>query len=113
VTAPLERLADVGHYFDSWSARDSASLLAAFAQGGTYTDPTVTGSPLSGSALEAHVGALFSAFPDLDLHVVSAQASDGDINGDSIVARWLMRGTHAGRLYGLPTLGRLPGSSGC
>jgi hypothetical protein len=36
------------------------------------------------TALEAHVGALFSAFPDLDLHVVSAQASDGDINGDSM-----------------------------
>jgi steroid delta-isomerase-like uncharacterized protein len=105
MTAPLQRLAEVGRYFDSWNAHDSASLLAAFAQGGTYTDPTVTSSPLSESALEEHARALFSAFPDLNLHVVSAQASDGDLNGHSVVARWLMRGTHAGRLCGLPPLG--------
>src|SRR5215475_3145587 len=109
MATPLE---EVGRYFDSWNARDPASLLAAFAQGGTYTDPTVTSSPLSGSALEQHVRTLFNAFPDLNLQIVSAQASDGDPNGNSIVARWLMRGTHAARLPGLPPLGgslALPG----
>jgi steroid delta-isomerase-like uncharacterized protein len=112
MTTPLQRLAEVGRYFDSWNARDPASLLAAFARGGTYTDPTVTSSPLSGSALPEHVRALFSAFPDLNLHIVSAQASNGDLNGHSVVARWLMRGTHAGRLHGLPPPGgtlALPG----
>jgi steroid delta-isomerase-like uncharacterized protein len=112
MATPLQRLTEVGGYFDSWNARDSASVLAAFAQGGTYTDPTVTSSPLSGSALEEHVRTLFSAFPDLDLQIVSAQASDGDLDGNSVVARWVMRGTHAGRLHGLPPLGgslALPG----
>jgi steroid delta-isomerase-like uncharacterized protein len=111
MVAPLERLSEVERFFSSWNARDPARLVASFAQGGTYTDPTVAGPPLSGLALEEHARALFVAFPDLRLDVQTAHANDGDLQGPC-VARWVMRGTHAGRLLGLPPLGgslALPG----
>ena len=52
--AALRHLAEVRRYCDSWNTRDLEGLLAAFAPGGTYTDPAVTGPPLSGPTLEAH-----------------------------------------------------------
>jgi len=33
-------------YFRAWNAHDPDGVAAALADGGTYTDPTVTGSPL-------------------------------------------------------------------
>ena len=84
MAARLHRMAEVRRYFDSWNARDPAGVLAAFAPGGTYTDPTGT-SPLSGPALEEHVRALFLAFPDLSFEATSAQVVGGDRNGPDVV----------------------------
>ena len=41
-------------YFDAWNAHDPSAVIATFAPGGTYSDPTVEG--LSGEAMvrEAH-----------------------------------------------------------
>jgi steroid delta-isomerase-like uncharacterized protein len=100
MAVPLHRMTEVTRYFDAWNARDLTGVLAAFTHGGTYTDPTVTSPPLSGSALEEHAQALFVAFPDLSFEVATAQAMDGGLNGPEVVVRWLMRGTHAGPLEG-------------
>lgn len=102
--APLPRLTEIARYFDSWNARDAQGLVAAFAPGGTYTDPTVTSPGLSGSGLQDHAQALFVAFPNLSLDVARTRVTDGDPHGTCVVASWLMRGTHAGRLHGLPPL---------
>ena len=48
-------------YFDAWNQRDPAAIIATFAEGGTYSDPTVPA--LTGSALATHAGGLFAAFP--------------------------------------------------
>jgi len=33
---------DVAHtYFDAWNRRDPAAIVSTFAEGGTYSDPTV------------------------------------------------------------------------
>jgi ketosteroid isomerase-like protein len=37
----------VQRYFDAWNRRDSARLISAFADGGTYRDPA-TGHLLTG-----------------------------------------------------------------
>lgn len=94
-------------YFRAWNTHDPEGVAAALADGGTYTDPTVTGSPLTGAQIAEHARALFTAFPDLTFEVLSAQHADG-----TQVARWLMRGTNTGPLRGQFPTGRclaLPG----
>ena len=89
-------------YFKAWNAHDPEGVVAALADGGTYTDPTVTGTPLAGAQIAEHARALLAAFPDLTFEVLSAQhAGDG-----THVARWLMRGTNTGPLRGQFPTGR-------
>jgi hypothetical protein len=45
MAARLHRMAELRRYFDSWNARDPTGVLAAFALGGTYSDPTGTTPP--------------------------------------------------------------------
>ena len=102
-------LVDVAQrYFDAWNRRDPAAIVAAFAEGGTYSDPAA-GQGLTGQAIAAYAGGLFAAFPDLSFEVVSTISA-----GDGIVAvQWLMRGTNTGSLQGDPPTGRtiaLPGA---
>jgi steroid delta-isomerase-like uncharacterized protein len=94
-------------YFDAWNQRDPAAIIAAFAEGGTYSDPTVPA--LTGSALATHAGGLFAAFPDLSFEIVSA-AQAGD---HAVAVQWMMRGTNTGPLTGGPPTGStvaLPGA---
>jgi steroid delta-isomerase-like uncharacterized protein len=104
-------LMHVESYFQAWNARDPEAVAAAFAEGGTYTDPTVTGPPLSAAALAERVPGLFAGFPDLSFEVLSADAVEGAADA-TVVARWLMRGTNTGPYRGSPPSGRsvaLPG----
>lgn len=84
-------------YFDAWNRHDPASIVATFAQGGTYSDPT-SGGVLTGQAIAHYADGLLAAFPDLSFEIVSAAPA-----GDSMVAaQWLMRGTNTGSLAGAP-----------
>jgi steroid delta-isomerase-like uncharacterized protein len=94
-------------YFDAWNRRDSAAIVAAFAEGGTYADPLA--GTLTGPAIGAYAAGLFAAFPDLSFDIVSA-APAGD---EAVAAQWLMRGTNSGPFRGTPPTGRavaLPGA---
>src|SRR5215469_4188598 len=113
--APSGQMAGVQRYCDSWNASDPAGVLVAFAPGGTFTDPTVTGPPLSGPTLEEHARALFLAFPDLSFEVATGGAMNSGMDDRDVVVRWLMRGTHSGPLEGyFPSSGYsvLPPSGG-
>jgi len=96
--ASSEPPAQVETYYSAWNARDAEGVVAAFAEGGTYTDPTVTGPPLSGAAIADHVGALFTAFPDLSFEMLTAQLVNGDARDCTVAVRWLMHGTNTGPL---------------
>ena len=104
----MDALTVVQRYFDAWNRRDAASIVAAFASDGTYSDPT-TGGPLSTEAIAGYVTGLWSAFPDLSFDIVSA-----GLAGDGVVAaQWVMRGTNRGPVQGLPPTGKcveLPGA---
>jgi steroid delta-isomerase-like uncharacterized protein len=89
-------------YFKAWNAHDPDGVAAALADGGTYTDPTVTGSPLTGAQIAEHARALFTAFPDLNFEVLSSQPAGHGTQ----VAQWLMRGTNTGSLRGQFPTGR-------
>lgn len=91
----------VRRYFDAWTARDADALLASLTGDGTYEDPTTPG-PIGGAALRAHVGGLWAAFPDLGFEI----ASLAETGAGQAAAEWVMTGTNAGSLAGLPPTGR-------
>ena len=95
-------------YIDAWNSRDPVAVVATFAEGGTYEDPT-SGGPLTGQDIAGYVGNLLSAFPDLSFDVVSVAAT-GD---GTVAAEWLMKGTNSGPFGGGPPTGKnvaLPGA---
>ena len=104
----MEALTLAHSYFDAWNRHDAASIAAAFARDGIYSDPT-TGGPLSTAAVAGYAAGLWSAFPDLSFEIVSAgQTGDG-----VVAAQWVMRGTNHGPVLGLPPTGKrieLPGA---
>lgn len=102
----LSGLTQVKPYFDAWNAHDPVAVAAVLEPGGTYTDPAVTGPPLSGAALAEHAADLFAGIPDLNFELLSAQLADGGLGGGEVVVRWLMRGTNTGPLRGWPPSGR-------
>jgi steroid delta-isomerase-like uncharacterized protein len=88
-------------YFDAWNRRDSAAILATIAENGTYTDPLTPG-PLTGAAIGAYAEGLWAAFPDLSFDVASMTESATGL----VCVQWLMKGTNAGSLNGLPPTGK-------
>jgi steroid delta-isomerase-like uncharacterized protein len=95
-------------YFDAWNRRDADAIVASFASGGTYSDPSA-GENLRGDAIAAYAKGLWAAFPDLSFEIVSA----GEMGGGLVAAQWMMYGTNAGSMQGLPPTGRsvkLPGA---
>ncbi len=95
-------------YFDAWNRRDPAAIVAAFAEGGAYSDPNAP-EGLTGQSIADYAGGLFAAFPDLSFDILShAPAGDG-----MVAAQWMMRGTNTGSLRGNPPTGStiaLPGA---
>ena len=89
------------HYTDAWNRHDAAGIVATFAAGGTYTDPT-TGGAVGGAGLAAYAQSLWDAFPDLSFEVLSLTHDDQGL----ISAEWLMKGTNTGSIMGLPPTGR-------
>jgi steroid delta-isomerase-like uncharacterized protein len=84
-------------YFDAWNQHDAEAIVATFADGGTYADPTTPG-PLTGAAIGAFAQALWAAFPDLSFEIVSTTHDDAGL----ISAEWLMKGTNTASFNGLP-----------
>lgn len=86
-------------YFDAWNRHDPAGIVAAFHDGGSYSDPA-TGGALAGQAISQYAGGLFAAFPDLSFEVITfARAGD-----DVVAAEWIMPGVNTGPLFdGPPT----------
>ena len=104
----MEATAVARVYFDAWNRHDPAAIVAAFAEGGTYSDPNAPDG-LSGAAIADYAGELFAAFPDLSFDVRGAAPA-----GDGVVGvRWTKRGTNTGSFRGSPPTGStvaLPGA---
>jgi hypothetical protein len=80
-------------YFEAWNQRDSGKIVAAFAVGGTYMDPS-SGGALVGEAIGHYASGLFAAFPNLTFEVVTA----GPIGENMVAAQWVMHGTNTGSM---------------
>ena len=92
---PLQR------YLDAWNNHDGPAIAAAFAPGGSYSDPASSGR-LTGAAIARYAESLWQSFPDLHLSV------DGPVVGDTdtVYVPWRMRGTNTGSFHGLPATGK-------
>lgn len=88
-------------YADAWNRHDADGIVATFADGGTYCDPTTPG-PLTGAAIGEYASGLWSAFPDLSFEM--ARFIEGE--GGTLSAEWVMRGVNSGSMMGLPPTGR-------
>ncbi|NLD56124.1 MAG: ester cyclase [Burkholderiaceae bacterium] len=103
----LDPLGPCRNYFDAWRAHDAEAVLACFAAGGDYEDPT-TGGPIAGEALRGYMQALWQAFPDLAFSVDGLHR----VGEDRVHCGWTMTGNQAGPFHGMPPSGRtvrLPG----
>jgi steroid delta-isomerase-like uncharacterized protein len=91
----------VQRYFEGWNNHDPAAIIATFADGGTYADPTTAG-PLSGDAIGQNAAQLWAGFPDVRFEIANHLA----LPGGRFAAEWIMRGTNSGSFAGLPGTGR-------
>ncbi|MFN8458658.1 MAG: ester cyclase [Anaerolineae bacterium] len=104
----MEPLQVAQGYFDAWNNRDAAAIVACFAEGGIYRDPSVP-QGVTGEAIGAYASGLWAGFPDLSFELVSAAPAGAGM----VAAQWRMRGTNTGSFMGLPPTGRsvtLPGA---
>src|SRR3990167_515857 len=95
-------------YLNAWNHHDAQAIVALFADGGTYSDPTTAGR-ISGQALGLMAEELWKAFPDLAFELTSMVESASGL----VAVEWLMKGTNHGSLGGLPPTGKviaLPGA---
>lgn len=86
-------------YVAAWNGHDPDGVADAFADGGTYEDPT-TGGPVAGRAITGAAARLFQAFPDVRFEVEEV------LHGPrSASIRWVMQGTNTGAFAGAPPTG--------
>ena len=88
-------------YVAAWNRHDASLIVAAFADGGTYTDPASSG-PLTGAAIGTYAESLWHSFPDLSFEIVSLTHNVSGL----VSAEWLMKGTNTGPMQGFPPTGR-------
>jgi steroid delta-isomerase-like uncharacterized protein len=96
--------------FDAWNSHDADAILALYADGGTYSAPRA-GKELTGKAIANYAKAVWTAYPDMSIEIISR----GDTGGGLIASQWVLHGTHNGPYFdGTPPTGRtltLPGAS--
>ena len=88
--------------FNSWNRHDADAIVAAYAEGGVYTNPDLL-EPLTGTAIGDFAKAFFTIFPDLPLDLISI----GDMGGELTALEWVAHGTPTGAFPdGTPATGR-------
>lgn len=89
------------HYDAAWNARDLSSIAETHAADFVHHDPS-NPAPLRGPAgVQAQLAAVHGAFPDLRMTVDDIVAE-----GDAVVVRFHVEGTHGGPFAGIPATGR-------
>ena len=106
----MKAIGVVQRFFDAWNRHDADAVVAAFAEGGTYTNP-VAGQGLTGEATGSFAKGLFAAYPDVSFEMINI----GDTGGGLVAYQWVARATNTGTgLDGTPPTGRsvtLPGAT--
>lgn len=97
----MSNLELISDYIEAWNNHDADAILGTLGPNGTYEDPSTAG-PINGDAFRTYARALWEAFPDLSFETLS----EAETGPGSAAAQWVMRGTNAGRMRGLPPTGK-------
>lgn len=84
-----------------WSAHDMERLVPLFTEGVVYEDVTMRAVNHGPTEFRAFAEGFFAGFPDVTFELLSRFAT-----GSQGAAEWVMRGTHAGDLPGMPATGK-------
>ena len=94
----------------AYNGHDADALAAAYAEGATYSNPRA-GQGLTGKAITNYAKAVWAAYPDASVELITV----GDTGGGLVAAQWVFRGTNTGTLPdSAPATARtvtLPGAS--
>jgi steroid delta-isomerase-like uncharacterized protein len=92
----------VRRYNQAWGGRDANAIVQLFADGGTYSNPHA-GQGLTGEAIANWAKAVWAAYPDMTLELISVR----EIAPGQVAHEWRMRGTNTGPFIdGSPATGR-------
>jgi steroid delta-isomerase-like uncharacterized protein len=98
----MDTLKIIQKNFDTWNRHDADAVAATYAEGGTYSHPRA-GENLTGEAIRKFVKAVWVAYPDAALEIIST----GDTGGGLVATQWVMHATNTGTLTdGTPATGR-------
>lgn len=88
-------------YSEGWEEHDPDAVMAAFAPGGSVTDPTLN-EPRTAEEIGSWVEETIAGFPDVSYedHRVLSTDEEG-----VVIVEWTMHGTHTGTFEGLPPTG--------
>ena len=87
---------------DAWNRHDPDAIAALYAEGGTYHTPRF-GHALTGQAIADWAKSVFTAYPDMQLEVISR----ADTGGGLIATQMMLHATHTGPFMdGTPPSGR-------
>jgi steroid delta-isomerase-like uncharacterized protein len=94
----------------AYNSHNAEALAATYAEGATYSNPRA-GKGLTGKAIAHYAKAVWTAYPDASVELITV----GDTGGGLVALQWVLRGTNTGTLPdGTPATGRtvtLPGAS--
>ena len=78
---------------DAWNRHDADFIVALYAEGGTYGAPCA-GAALTGKAIADYAKAVWRAYPDMSIEIISI----GDTGGGLIATQWVLHGTNTVRI---------------
>jgi steroid delta-isomerase-like uncharacterized protein len=88
-------------YVEGWNNHDPETVMEAFADGGTVSDPATDGT-LSGDEIRGWVEETTEGFPDVRFEV---DRRSSDEEAGRLFVEWTMYGTHDGPFGPLPPTG--------
>ena len=88
---------------DAWNSHDADAIVALYAEGGTYSAPRAGKEALTGKAIADYAKAVWRAYPDMSLDIISS----GDTGGGLVATQWVLHGTNTGPYFdGTPPTSR-------
>ena len=75
----------VQHANKAWNAHDADGVAAAYAEGATYSNPRA-GQGLTGKAITNYAKAVWAAYPDASVELITA----ADAGAGLVAVQWVM-----------------------
>ncbi len=88
------------HYEEAWNQRKLSTVDETHAPTSVHHDPSNPENIMGHKEIKQRLTDVIKAFPDIHWTI-----EDMIAEGDKVVVRWTMRGTHKGMFAGIPSTG--------